>query len=201
MKILFDLFPVILFFATYKFASHDTHGAASCLAGAQASLPITQEPILLATVVAIAATFAQVGWLLLRKQKVDVMLWLSLAIIVLFGGATLYFRDPTFIQWKPTVLYWLFGAALLIAATLLKKNLIRQMMESQISLPDVVWGKLNGAWVLFFFIMGAANLTAVHFLSCDAWVSFKLYGLTALMLAFVVGQSLVLGKYMEEGKV
>lgn len=199
MKILFDLFPVILFFATYKFASHDGHGASSCLAAAQAALPITQEPILLATLVAIVATVIQVGWLLLRKQKVDMMLWLSLTIIVVFGGATLYFRDPTFIQWKPTVLYWLFGTALLVAA-ILKKNLIQQMMEGQISLPPAVWSKLNGAWVIFFFIMGAANLTAVRLLSCDAWVSFKLYGLTALMLTFVIGQSLFLGKYIEEGK-
>ena len=97
MKLLFDLFPVILFFATYKFASHGGQGGGACLSGADmAALPLWQEPILLATVVAIIATFGQVGWLLMRRQKVDTMLWISLCIIVVFGGATLYFRNPAF---------------------------------------------------------------------------------------------------------
>ncbi len=200
MKLLFDLFPVILFFATYKLAGHENAGSGSCLMAAQSALPLTQEPILLATVVAIIATFAQVGWLLLRRKKVDTMLWISLAIIVFFGGATLYFHNPTFIQWKPTVLYWLFGTILLFAATVLKKNLMQQLMDSQIVLPDHVWPKLNGAWIAFLFAMGAANLFAMRLLSCDGWVSFKLYGLTGLMFVFVIGQALLLAKYMEEEK-
>lgn len=200
MKLLFDLFPVILFFVTYKLAGHGNSGSGSCLATTQTALPLTQDPILLATVVAIAATFAQVGWLLLRKKKVDVMLWISLAIIVTFGSATLYFRNPTFIQWKPTVLYWLFGCILFFAATVLKKNLMRQLMETQITLPETVWARLNTLWTLFLFAMGAANLAAVYLLSCDGWVNFKLYGLTGLMFAFVFGQALLLAKYMEEEK-
>lgn len=199
MKLLFDLFPVILFFATYKFASHDHAGSGSCLATAQ-SLPLLQEPILLATVVAIVATFAQVGWLLMRKKKVDVMLWISLAIIVFFGGATLYFRNPTFIQWKPTVLYWLFASILLFASFVLKKNLMQQLMGEQVVLPDHVWPKLNGAWIVFLYAIGAANLGAMQIFSCDGWVSFKLYGLTGLMFVFVIGQALFLAKYMEEEK-
>lgn len=198
MKLLFDLFPVILFFATYKFAGHGGEGGGSCLAAAQAALPLTQEPILLATVVAILATFAQVGWLLLRKRKVDVMLWISLAIIVVFGGATLYFRNPTFIQWKPTVLYWLFAAILVIATAVLKKNLMRHLMGEQIDLPEHVWPRLNIAWAGFLFAMGAANLVAMQWLSCDGWVSFKLYGLTGLMFVFVIGQAVLLAKYMKE---
>lgn len=200
MKLLFDLFPVILFFATYKLAGHGSDGSGSCLMAAQATLPLTQEPILLATVVAILATFAQVGWLVMRRKKVDTMLWVSLAVIVFFGGATLYFRNPTFIQWKPTVLYWLFGSILLFAATVLKKNLMQQLMDKQLVLPDHVWPKLNAGWIGFLFVMGAANLAAMHFLSCDGWVSFKLYGLTGLMLVFVIGQALLLAKYMEEEK-
>ncbi|GAB2180635.1 septation protein A [Denitratisoma sp. agr-D3] len=201
MKLLFDLFPVILFFATYKFAGHGHgNGEASCLAAAQSALPLTQEPILLATVVAILATFAQVGWLLFRRKKVDAMLWVSLAIIVFFGGATLYFRNPTFIQWKPTVLYWTFGTVLLFAATVLKKNLMRNLMDAQITLPEAVWPRLNAAWAAFLFVMGGANLVAMRLLSCDGWVSFKLYGLTGLMFVFVIGQALLLAKYMEEEK-
>jgi len=200
MKLLFDLFPVILFFATYKIAGHDSAGSGSCLMAAQSALPLTQEPILLATVVAILATFAQVGWLLLRKKKVDVMLWISLAIIVFFGGATLYFRNPTFIQWKPTVLYWLFATILLFAATVLKKNLMQQLMDTQIVLPAHVWPRVNAGWITFLYVMGAANLGAMNLLSCDGWVSFKLYGLTGLMFVFIIGQALLLAKYVEEEK-
>lgn len=197
MKLLFDLFPVILFFATYKFASHGGQGGGACLSGADmAALPLWQEPILLATVVAIIATFGQVGWLLFRRQKVDTMLWISLCIIVVFGGATLYFRNPAFIQWKPSVLYWSFGVILLLSDRLLGKNLVRNMMETQIRLPEAIWPRLNLAWVAFMIAMGCANLAAVKWLSCDGWVSFKLYGLTALMFAFIIGQGVVLNRHI-----
>lgn len=202
MKFLFDLFPVILFFATYKLAGHPGSGNGACLSGADmATLPLWQEPILLATVVAIVATFCQVGWLLFRRQKVDTMLWISLSIIVVFGGATLYFRNPAFIQWKPSVLYWSFAAVLLLSDLVLHKNLVRNMMETQIKLPDPVWSRLNAAWVAFMAGMGGANLAAVKWLSCDGWVSFKLYGLTGLMFVFIIGQGLALNRYVitEEG--
>lgn len=200
MKILFDLFPIILFFATYKFSSHG-QPTAGCLSSPDVTLPLTQEPILLATGVAILATVGQVLWLVTRRQKVDSMLWLSLVIIVTFGGATLYFRNPAFIQWKPTILYWTFGSALILSSGIFKKNLIRQMLESQISLPEELWAKLNFAWSGFFVALGFANLAAMRTLPCDSWVSFKLYGLTGLMLLFVVGQSLVLAQYMKEGDI
>jgi intracellular septation protein len=197
MKLLFDLFPVILFFLTYKLASGG-HANGSCAPiGDGTILSLTQEPIFLATAVAIAATIAQVAWLLLRGKKVDTMLWVSLAIIVVFGGATLYLRDPTFIQWKPSILYWMFAASFLVSANLLDKNLVRTLMSQQIELPEPVWGRLNIAWIAFFVFMGFANLAAVHYFSCDGWVNFKLYGLTGLMLVFMVAQGFWLARYME----
>ncbi|MDP2810687.1 MAG: septation protein A [Rhodocyclaceae bacterium] len=175
MKFLFDLFPIILFFATYKFAG-----------------------IYAATAVAIAATFAQIGWVWFRHRKVDTMLWVSLGLIVFFGGATLLLRDPTFIKWKPTVLYWLFSAVLLVSNSLLKKNLIRKMMEVQVALPDPLWGRLNLAWIVFFALMGAANLYVAYGFSEETWVNFKLFGGMGLMLAFIVAQGLFLARYVEE---
>jgi intracellular septation protein len=144
MKVLFDLFPVILFFVAYTGAKHAPDSASAIVSsllgavGAGASVSAEQGPILLATAVAIVATICQVGWLLLRKRKVDAMLWISLAIIVVMGGATLLLRDPTFIKWKPTVLYWAFAVVLLGADLLLSKNMIRSIMQAQISLPDAV---------------------------------------------------------------
>lgn len=177
MKFLFDLFPVILFFAAYKFAD-----------------------IYVATGVAIGATFVQIGWVHFRHGKVDKMLWVSLGLIVVFGGMTLLLRDPTFIKWKPTVLYWLFAVILLGSALLFRKNLIRAMMEKQVVLPDPVWGKLNLAWAGFFAFMGALNLYVAYNFSESDWVNFKLFGGMGLMLAFIVAQGLMLSKYIEEEK-
>ncbi|HEY8606561.1 MAG TPA: septation protein A [Noviherbaspirillum sp.] len=206
MKFLFDLFPVILFFGVFKWGEGNPDAAqalvqqylSALVSGSGATL--AQAPIMLATAVAILATFAQVGWLLLRRRKVDNMLWVSLAIITVFGGATIYFHNETFIKWKPTMLYWCFGAALLVAQALMGKNLIRLMMEKQVALPDPVWQRLNLSWAAFFMVMGAINLIVAYSFSTAAWVNFKLFGFTALMLAFIVAQSLFLSKYVKDTK-
>jgi intracellular septation protein len=206
MKLLFDLFPVILFFVVFKLAGAHPEAAqtfgseylAFLVAGGEVTLQ--QAPILLSTAVAILATLGQVVWLLARRQHVDNMLWVSLAIIVVFGGATIYFHDEQFIKLKPTVLYWCFGLALLGAQWLMRKNLIRSMMAKQMTLPDSVWDKLNLAWGLFFVAMGALNLYVAFNFRLEFWVNFKLFGFMGLMIAFIVAQSLFLSRYMKESE-
>lgn len=201
MKFLFDLFPVILFFVSYQIAGWQqdaaTELANTWLGG---SIATQQAPILIATAVAIIATFAQIGWLLMRGRKVDTMLWMSLVLIVVFGGATLFFHDATFIKWKPTILYWLFSTSLLVSSVVFGKNLIRALMEPQIKLPDEVWSRLNVAWIGFFTVMGFLNLYVAFEYPEATWVKFKLFGGMGLMFAFVVAQSMFLGKYIEEDK-
>jgi intracellular septation protein len=175
MKFLFDIFPVVLFFVAFKV-----------------------KGIYFATAVAIAATFLQVGWLLLRKKRIDPMLWASLAIIVIFGGATLVLQNETFIKWKPTVLYWLFAAVLAGAEGFAGKNLMRTMLGSQIVLPAPVWSRLNWSWAGFFAFMGAANLFVAYNFSTELWVNFKLFGGVGLMILFVLGQALFLSRYVQE---
>jgi len=177
MKLLFDLFPVILFFIVFK-----TGG------------------VFAATASAIVATFVQVGWVKYRHGKVDTMLWVSLGIITVFGGATLLLHDETFIKWKPTILYWFFAAALLFSAIVLKKNLMRAMLQEKMSLPDFVWYRLNLSWSAFFALLGILNLYVAYNFSTDAWVNFKLFGATGIMLVFILAQSAVLSKYVEEEK-
>jgi len=177
MKFLFDLLPVVLFFVAFKIWD-----------------------IYVATAVAIGATGLQVAWLKLRRQRVPGMLWSSLAIIAVFGGATLVLQDETFIKWKPTVLYWLFGVVLAVAALAFRRNLIRMMLSEQMQLPEPVWGRVNWSWVGFFAFMGAANLYVAYNFSTEAWVNFKLFGGMGLMIAFIVGQSMFLAKYMQEEK-
>jgi len=177
MKFLFDIFPVVLFFIAFK-----VYG------------------IYVATAVAMGATFLQIGWVWLRHRKVDNMLWISFAVIVVFGGATLLLQDETFIKWKPTVLYWLFAAVLAVAALGFRKNLIRAMMEAQVALPEAVWGKLLASWIAFFAMMGALNLIVAFNFSTDAWVNFKLFGGIGLMLVFIVLQGLMLARHVEDKK-
>lgn len=199
MKFLFDLLPVLLFFAAYKVAmvSHDaSHALAMQFLGG--NITAAQAPILIATAVAIVATIGQVIWVLARGRKVDVMLWVSLAIIVIFGGATLIFHDPTFIKWKPTVLYWLFAGTLGGSALFLKRNLIRALMKEQVELPDPVWSRLNLSWICFFAVMGVINLYVAYSYSEETWVDFKFYGVTGLMLLFVLGQGFMLSRHIEQ---
>jgi len=175
MKFLFDLLPVLAFFVAFQLAG-----------------------IYAATAVAIATTFVQVAWLKLRGKRVDAMLWASLAIIVVFGGATLALQDETFIKWKPTVLYWLLGTVLGGAALVFRRNLVRAMLSEQVRLPDPVWNRLNWSWVGFFAFMGALNLYVAYNFSTDLWVNFKLFGGMGLMLVFVVAQAFVLARHVED---
>ncbi|VVD66220.1 septation protein A [Pandoraea soli] len=175
MKFFFDLLPVILFFVAFKFAG-----------------------IYVATGIAIATTIAQVLWMWLRHRKVEPMQWVSLAIIVVFGGATMLLHDETFIKWKPTALYWLFSITLFVAELIFDKNLIRAMMEKQMALPDPLWRAVNFSWALFFLAMGALNLVIAYHYSTDTWVNFKLFGGMGLMVVFIVVQSLWLSKYIKQ---
>lgn len=177
MKLLFDLFPVILFFVTFKFFG-----------------------VFAATASAIVATFAQVAWVKYRHGKVDTMLWVSLGIITVFGGATLLLHDETFIKWKPSILYWFFSSALLLSPILFKKNLMRTMLQEKMTLPDAVWNKLNLSWSAFFAVLGVVNLYVAFNYSTDAWVNFKLFGATGLMFVLILAQAAMLSKYVEEHK-
>jgi len=199
MKFLFDLFPIILFFAAFKFGDANPETTTAWLGALGIMLDNGAKPgVFLATAVAIVATFGQIAWVKLRHGKVDKMLWISLGIIVFFGGATLLLHDETFIKWKPTVLYWLFATVLVLSATLFRKNLIKAMMEKQVTLPEPVWSRLNLSWATFFAVMGFANLYVAFNFPTDTWVNFKLFGTMGLMLAFVVLQGLMLAKYAEE---
>ncbi|MCB1956311.1 MAG: septation protein A [Rhodocyclaceae bacterium] len=201
MKFFFDLLPVILFFVAYKIAGSNEAAAldlASSVLGG--GIEARQAPILIATAIAIVATAAQIAWVWFRHGKVETMLWVSLGIVTVFGGATLFFHDPTFIKWKPTALYWLFAVSLVVSAVAFKRNVIRKLLEAQLSLPDAVWSRLNLAWAGFFALMGVLNLVVAYQFSEATWVNFKLFGGMGLMLLFVVAQGAYLSRYMEDEK-
>lgn len=176
-KFLFDLFPLILFFLAYKFAD-----------------------IYVATAVAIVAGIVQFAWLKLTGKAIEATHWINLTVILLFGGATLFFHNDAFIKWKPTVLYWVFGAILLGGRLIFRRNLIRHVLGTQIEMPPEVWDRLNLSWAGFFVVSGALNLYVAfsgHYTEAQ-WVNFKVFGLMALLLVFVVIQSIWLSRYMKE---
>jgi len=175
MKFLFDLIPVILFFIGFKLYD-----------------------IFTATAVAIGATIALIIYAKVRHGKVEKMLLVNGAIISVLGGVTLLLHDKTFIMWKPTVLYWLLAAVLLIANVFFKKNFIQQMMGKMLNAPVSIWNKLNLAWVVFLVILGFVNLYIAFNYSENTWVNFKLFGVTSIMFIFIIGQTLLLKQYLIE---
>ena len=203
MKILFDFLPIALFFGMFKYAEGNKEWAASTATewlGFMVSggvVGVAEAPVLLATVVVIVATLAQILWLKASGKKVDTMLWVSLGLVTALGSATIYFHSEAFIKWKPTVLYWVMGSALLFGQLVLKKNGIKSLMGGQMKLPDAVWGVVNLSWVGFFAVMGVLNLWVAFNFPTSTWVNFKLFGGMGLMLVFVLVQAMFLNKHIK----
>lgn len=183
MKFLYDLFPLLLFFAAFKFYG-----------------------IYAATAVAIAASFAQVGYFWFRHHRVETMHVVTLAIIAVFGGLTLLLHDDTFIKWKPTLVYWILGALVLASQWFGRKTIVERMMSAQIALPAPAWKRLNLSWGIFFAALGAVNLYVAFYYGLDLdaetrqgiWVNFKVFGLLGITLLFVVGQAFFMTKHMQD---
>jgi Intracellular septation protein A len=139
----------------------------------------------------------QVGWNRWRHGRVETMHWVTLGLLLFFGGLTLLLRDPVFIKWKPTVVNWLFAAAFLGSALFMERSLLQRMMDHAVTLPDAVWKRLNLAWVGFFLFIGAANLYVAYNFPEETWVDFKLFGMMGLTLLFLVAQGFYLSRYIE----
>jgi intracellular septation protein len=177
MQFLADFFPLLLFFIVFKLWG-----------------------IYAATASAIVASLVQIAYLRWRRGRVQLVHWLTLAIIVIFGGATLLLHDETFIKWKPTVLYWLFGAILATGRLIFRKNFIAALLKDMVDLglPDAVWARMTWAWVAFFAAMGAANWYVAFHFATDVWVDFKVWGAMGLFLLFAIGQAFALARYLPE---
>jgi intracellular septation protein len=185
MKFLFDLFPLLLFFAAFKLFD-----------------------IYVATGVAIAASFAQVGWFWLKHRRFENIHLITLAAIVVFGGLTLALRDDTFIKWKPTIVYWVLSALVLGSRVVGKKTAIEYLLDGKIQLPPCAWNQYNLSWGVFFMLLGALNIYVAFYYGLDLdeaarrdiWVNFKVFGLLGLTLVFTVVQALFLAKHFDKAE-
>ncbi len=208
MKLLFDFFPIILFFLSYYQASFliENTFIGQLIDPAK---PDFIAATIVATGIAIAASFIQVTYHWINTRKFERMHLFSLTIITVLGGITIYLGNPAFIQWKPTVLNWLFAFVFLFSMFIGNKPIIQRMMGEQIKLPENVWSTLNLSWVVFFFISGAANLYVAFYYDLqaeasermDTWVNFKLFGLMGLTIGFVILQAIYLSRHISEEDV
>jgi intracellular septation protein len=205
MKLIFDFFPIILFFVSYYQASFLVENTFI----GQLIDPAKPDFItatIVATGIAIIASFVQVAIHWFKTHKFERMHLFSLTLITVLGTITIVLGNPAFIQWKPTVLNWLFAAVFLGSMFVGEKPIIQRMMSEHVSLPENVWTTLNLSWVAFFFISGAANLYVAFYYNLgasdearmDSWVNFKLFGLMGLTIAFVILQALYLSRHITE---
>ncbi|UTW14153.1 septation protein A [Marinobacterium rhizophilum] len=175
MKLLLDFLPIIIFFVVYK----------------------TTGDIIMATAVLIPATMLQMLYTWIRTHRIEKMQLVTLVLVILMGGATIAFQDKTFIQWKPTVVNWLFGAVFLGSHFIGQKTVVQRLMGASIDLPAQVWRNLNIAWVIFFISMGIVNLAVAYSMSEEAWVNFKLFGMLGLTFVFILAQGLYMTRHIQ----
>lgn len=182
MKLLFDFFPLLLFFAAFKFYG-----------------------VYVATAAAMAASLVQIGYAYYRHRRVETVMLVTAVVILILGGLTLAFKDDAFIKWKPTIVDWIFAALLLGSQFLGNKTAVEFVLGTQLKLPRPVWRKLNLSWGLFFLATGAANIYVAFFYGLNLseaartaiWVDFKVFGLFGLTLLFTIAQAFYLAKHIE----
>lgn len=175
MNMLIDIFPIIVFFTVYKFWG-----------------------IYVATGAAIAVAGAQLCFVFIRTRKIKPLQLITFAVLFVLGGITILLHNPIFIKWKPSIVYWLFAVAFMGTQLFSKKPLIQYVMGAQLELPQKIWTHLNISWVLFFIIMGIANLYVVYHYSTNSWVNFKLFGILGLTIIFILIQALYLSRFLPE---
>lgn len=178
MKLLFDFLPIVIFFGVYKYTGD----------------------IIIATAVLIPATALQMAYTWFKTHKIEKMQLTTLVLVVLLGGATVIFQDKAFIQWKPTVVNWLFAVAFIGSHYIGNKPIVQRMLDASIELPQPIWYRLSWAWIGFFVLMGILNLIVAYSMSEEAWVNFKLFGMLGLTFVFVIIQGLYMSRHIQEAE-
>lgn len=203
MKLLLDFLPLLFFFVTFKYAEGHADWAAT-FASTHLGFMVSggkvgpeEAPVLLATLVVVAATVLQVIVQKVRGEKIHLMLWVNLGIVVVLGGLTVWLHDPTFIKWKPTGYYWGMAIAFWASQTLFSKNLLKTLVGGELSMPEFAWRRLNWAWVLFFLAMGVVNLWVAYNFSTSAWADFKVFGATGMMFVFMIAQGFYMSRHLD----
>ena len=184
MKFLFDLLPLILFFAAYK-----------------------MYDIFVATGVAIAASFVQIGVVWLRQRKFETMHVITLIALVVFGGMTILLRDPLFIKWKTTIVNWIFAVIILYSQFFTKRSVSEILFgdKANLQLPRKAWRMFNFNWGIFFLVVGAINIYVAFYYGLhldeatreEIWVNFKVFGVIGLTIVFTIIQIILIARHLK----
>jgi len=185
MKFLFDFFPVVFFYIAFNVSKKYTDEV---------------DAMIIATAVLMAATVAQVAFNWFKHRKIEKMHIIVLVLALVFGGATIYFRDQQFLIWKVSIANWLFAVVFLGSHFIGHTHVIKRMMQHAVTLPDPIWDRLSYMWIVFFTALGFINLAVGYQYDFDTWVDFKLFGLLGLTFAFIILQTLYLSRHMKEVK-
>jgi intracellular septation protein len=173
MKTILDFLPFVFFFGAFKLYD-----------------------IYVGTAVLMAATVLQMLVVYRLDGRLQTMQKITLLLVLVFGTLTLVLHDERFIKWKPTVLYAAMSIALAIALWVMHKNVLKLMLSSQLELPEMVWHKLNLAWMVYTAFMSALNAYVVLNYSTEAWVSFKVWGYV-FPLTFLVAQGFYIAPHLK----
>lgn len=173
MNAVLDLIPALLFFAAYSLYGLFT-----------------------ATAVLIVALLAMVVVTWLRTRTVPKMQLATAIMAGVLGGMTLWFRDPTFILYKPTAIYGAFALALLGSHLIGDKVLIQRIPQKAMVMPDSIWRRINFAWALFFVFCAVLNVYVALNFSEAVWVKVKVFGFTGLMLVFMLAHIPFISRYV-----
>ncbi len=174
MKALLDFLPAIAFFIGFKLGD-----------------------IYLATKIGIGVTVALVVFTKFTKQTITPLLWMSLIVIVVFGGLTIALHDENFIKWKPTVLYSLSATALLVWLFFFKKNLLQWLLGAQLQLPQPVWNRLAQMWAGIFYLLAAVNAFVALNFPTETWVSWRTFGITGALFVFTIIVAIYISKHLK----
>jgi intracellular septation protein len=202
VKLLLDLLPIFVFFGAFRVAKWLPQASVALVGGwvgvmdGTAEQQIEMAAVILATLSAIGATAVQIAWLLARRHPIKPSVWISAALIIVFGGLTIWLHNEWFIKWKPSILYWIFAAVLLGGKWIWRRNLLNSLLSQEFELPAPAWDRLLYAWSGFFLALGALNLYVAYQWSTDAWVNFKTFGAMGLTLAFSIGTGLFVVRYL-----
>jgi intracellular septation protein len=178
MKFILDFFPAFLFFISFK------------IWGIYTSIAVLM-----------ASSFAQIAFIWFRYQKIEPSHLIAFFIVLILGGASLLFRNPIFLLWKPTIVFWTFAIIFIVYKKLKKKTVLASMIGPKLALPESKWNFLNKIWLIFFLAVGAINIYVAYNFTLNAWVNFKVFGVLALTIIFIVLQSFYISKNAIEGEI
>jgi intracellular septation protein len=202
VRLLLDLLPVVVFFAAFKIAKSLPEASTALVITYFGTLdgPADQQAELSAVIVAslsaIAATIVQICWLLLRRMPVKPSVWISGALVVIFGGLTVWLHNEWFIKWKPSILYWIFALVLAGGKWIFGRNLLGSLFSHEFEVPEAVWDRLLIAWIVFFLALGGANIAVAYTMSTEAWVNFKTFGLMGLTFGYSLLTAVYMTRYL-----